>query len=112
MKTVIEQNTCQNTINHKENLVHLYRMLIIGIAVISLSKTFADNIPKDSSGMVNIIDPSANEKINTDLQDPERMYLIATEFSLPIRGVYTLTMERTIKHSKTWGITGVIETDT
>ncbi len=42
------------------------------------------------------------------VKDPERLFLAYTDLALPLGGTFTLAFERTIKHRRTLGISGLL----
>lgn len=85
----------------------VFIMLSIIVAVASQQSIDEDTLITDDPIAVApvVVDTSAS---NRPVKDPERLYLVYTDFALPLHGTFTLAFERTLKHRRTLGITGLL----
>jgi hypothetical protein len=86
----------------------IFVKLALIIFIIFALSTSQESIDEDILITDNPLDTNVKVIDTTHLKDPERLYLVATDFSLPLHGTFTLIFQRTIKHSRTLGITGVL----
>jgi hypothetical protein len=86
----------------------IFVKLALIIFIIFALSTSQESIDEDILITDNPLDTNVKVIDTTHLKEPERLYLVATDFSLPLHGTFTLIFQRTIKHSRTLGITGVL----